>query len=140
MNTKRFFLAFIVAFFFIFGFEWLFHGVILKDTYAALPQGLTRPSADFGSHFHWLVLGQAVMTFFFTMIYARGFGGGGVGAGVCLGILLALMFVGSNLIVYCVQPFPSSLIVIWSVGGLVEYAIAGAIIGAIYKPGVTSSP
>lgn len=134
MNTKRLFLAFVAAFFFVFGFEWLFHGVLLKATYAALPQGLTRSPEDFGSHFYWLVLGQLVITFFFTLIYARGFAGGGVGAGIRLGLMIAMIYVGANLIVYCVQPYPGSLIAIWSVGSLIEMAIAGAIVGSVYKP------
>jgi hypothetical protein len=134
MNTKRLLLAFVAAFFFVFGFEWLVHGVVLKATYAALPQGLTRPPDDFGSHFHWLVLGQVIIIFMFTMIYVRGFAAGGVGGGVRFGIMLGLLFVGSNLMVYCMQPYPGSLIAIWCVVGLIEMPLAGAIVGSVYKP------
>jgi hypothetical protein len=134
VNTKRLFLAFVAAFFFVFGFDWLVHGILLKDAYVALPPGLQRSPDEFGSHFHWLVLGQVITTFMFTMIFARGFGGGGVGAGVCFGVMLALLYVGSNLMVYCMEPYPGSLIAIWSVVGLIKLALAGAIVGSIYKP------
>jgi F0F1-type ATP synthase membrane subunit c/vacuolar-type H+-ATPase subunit K len=77
MNTKRLFAAFIAAFIFAFLFEWLLHGVMLKGSEAALPQGLARTPADFQNHFLWVVLGEAIMIFIFTMIYARGFAADG---------------------------------------------------------------
>ena len=77
MNRKKFFFAFIAAFIFIFFFGWFFHTVLLKDTYAALPQGFQRSDADFKSHFGWLVAGQLVFAFVFTLIFASGFASGG---------------------------------------------------------------
>ena len=73
MNWKKFFFAFIAAWVFIFIFGWFFHAVLLKDTYAALPQGFQRSDADFKSHFGWLVAGQLVFAFMFTLIFASGF-------------------------------------------------------------------
>ena len=104
MNTKRLFGAFITAFTFAFLFEWLLHGVILRGNEAALPQGLARAPADFQSHFPWVVVGEAIMIFIFTMIYARGFAAGGVRAGVGLGIMFGIIYTGANLISYGVQP------------------------------------
>jgi hypothetical protein len=138
MNWKKLFIAFIAAFVFIFLFEWLLHGVFLKDAYTSV-QNLMRPKEEFGSHFHWLVLGEAIMVFMFTVIYARGFADGGVPGGVRLGVMLAVTYIGADLITYAVQPFPGNLIVIWSVAVLIEYAIAGAIVGAIYKAGSARS-
>ena len=135
MNRKRLFAAFIAAFIFAFLFEWFLHGVILKGSEAALPQGLARTPADFQNHFLWVVLGEAIMIFIFTMIYARGFATGGVGAGVRLGIMFGIVYTGANLISYGAQPFPGHLITVYSIAGLIEYAIAGAIVGTIYKAG-----
>src|SRR5215469_4693487 len=138
MNRKRHFAAFIAAFIFAFLFEWLLHGVILKGSEAALPQGLARAPADFQNHFLWVVLGEAIMVFVFTMIYARGFAAGGVGSGVGLGIMFGIICTGANLISYGVQPFPGDLIIWSSLAGLIEYAITGAIVGTIYKKGSTT--
>jgi hypothetical protein len=135
MNTKRLFGAFIAVFIFAFLFEWLLHGVILKGSEAVLPQGLARAPANFQNHFLWVVLGEAIMVFMFTMIYARGFAAGGVRAGVGLGIMFGVTYTGANLISYGVQPFPGDLITWYSIAGLIEYAVAGAIVGAIYKTG-----
>ena len=75
------------------------------------------------------------MIFIFTMIYAHGFAAGGVGAGVRLGIMFGIVYTGANLISYGAQPFPGDLITVYSIAGLIEYAIAGAIVGTIYKTG-----
>ena len=139
MNWKKFFFAFIAAWIFIFIFGWFFHAVFLKDTYAALPQGFQRSDADFKSHFGWLVAGQLVFAFMFTLIFASGFASGGVGAGIKLGIMIAFLGIGTHLIAYAVQPFPGNLMVYWSIGALVEMAIVGAIVGAIYKPGAAGT-
>ncbi len=116
-------------------FGWFFHAVLLKDTYAALPQGFQRSDTDFKSHFGWLVAGQLVFAFMFTLIFASG----GVGGGVKLGIMVAFLGIGTHLIAYAVQPFPGNLMVYWSIGALVEMAIVGAIVGAIYKPGAAGT-
>jgi hypothetical protein len=135
MNTKRLVGAFIAAFLFAFLFEWLLHGIILKGAEVALPQGLARAQADFQNHFLWVVLGEAIMIFMFTVIYARGFAAGGVGAGVSLGIMFGIIYTGANLISFGVQPFPGDLIIWYSIAGLIEYAVVGAIVGTIYKAG-----
>jgi len=86
------------------------------------------------SLFHWIIIGQALIVFAFVAIYASGFAGGGVMAGIRLGILLEIAAIGMRLGSYAVQPFPGKLIVYGSIGGLIEMIIVGAIVGAIYKP------
>src|SRR5947208_8969128 len=109
VNTRRLFAAFIAAFIFAFLFEWVLHGVILKGSEAALPQGLARAPADFQRHFTWVILGEAIMVFMFTMIYALGFADVGIRAGIGLGIMFGIVYTGANLISYAVQPFPGNL-------------------------------
>jgi hypothetical protein len=137
MNPKKLFFAFLAAFVFIFLYEWVFHAVLLKSSYMEIPV-LWRAETDFQTHFPLLVLGQAVMAFFFTMIFASGFtGGAGAGGGVKLGIMVGFFGVGANLIQYAVQPLSAQILISWCVGGLLEFAFVGAIVGAIYRP---SSP
>ena len=68
------------------------------------------------------------------MVYASAFAGGGVAAGIRLGIMLEILAIGARMMMYAVQPLPAKLIVYWSVGGLIEMIVTGAIVGAIYKP------
>ena len=136
---KRFILAFIAAYIFLFLWGWLLNGVLLKDVYAQTPN-LWRSQSEMMSLFHWIIIGQALVVFAFVMIYASGFAGGGVIAGIRLGLLLEIAAIGMRMGIYAVQPFPGKLIVYGSVGGLIEMIIVGAIVGAIYKPGAPSFP
>jgi len=136
---KRFILAFIAAYIFLFLWGWLLNGVLLKDVYAQTPN-LWRTQSEMMSLFHWIIIGQALVVVAFVMIYASGFAGGGVIAGIRLGILLEIAAIGMRMGIYAVQPFPGKLIVYGSVGGLIEMIIVGAIVGAIYKPGAPSFP
>jgi len=129
--VRRFSLAFLAAFVFIFLWGWLYNGVLLKDVYT---QSLWRPQNETISLFHWIIIGQAILVLAFVMIYASGFAGGGVAAGIRLGIMLEILAIGARMMMYAVQPLPAKLIVYWSVGGLIEMIVTGAIVGAIYKP------
>ena len=130
---KRFILAFIAAYIFIFLWGWLLNGVLLKDIYAQTPN-LWRSQSEMMSLFHWIIIGQALIVFAFIMIYASGFAGGGVIAGIKLGVLVEIAAIGMRMGFYAVQPIPGKLIPYGSVSGIIEMIIVGAIVGAIYKP------
>src|SRR5438067_12271526 len=101
---KRFILAFIAAYIFIFFWGWLLNGVFLKDVYAQTPN-LWRPQSEMMSIFHWIIIGQALIVFASVMIYANGFAGGGIYAGMRLAILLEIAAIGRPVGFYAVQPF-----------------------------------
>jgi hypothetical protein len=133
---KRFIIAFIAAYIFLFVWGWLLNGVLLKGVYAETPN-LWRTESEMMSLFHWIILGQALVVFSFVMIYATGFAGGGAIAGIRLGLLLEIAAIGMRMAIYAVQPFPGKLIFYGSASGLLEMIIVGAIVGAIYKPAPT---
>ena len=56
---KRFIVAFIAAYIFIFVWGWPFNGVLLKDVYAQT-QNLWRPPSETMNVFHWIIIGQAL--------------------------------------------------------------------------------
>jgi hypothetical protein len=136
---KRFIIAFIAAYIFMFVWGWLLNGVLFKDIYAQTPN-LWRSQSEMMSLFHWIPIGQGLVILAFVMIYASGFAGGGMIAGVRLGILLEIAAIGMRLAIYAVQPFPGKLIVYGSASGLIEMVIVGAIVGAIYKPASARTP
>ena len=98
---------------------------------------LLRPEAELGSYFGWLALGQFVMAFFFTLLCARYVPAGGAGAGALLGLLVGLVYAGPHLISFAVQPLTFKILCGWIAGAVIQFTIAGAIIGAIYKPAVS---
>ncbi|PYJ77832.1 MAG: hypothetical protein DME77_02140 [Verrucomicrobia bacterium] len=132
MNWKRFFIAFVVAFVFMFFWGWLYNGVLLKDVLAQA-QSLFRPREEIMGLFHWIVIGDAGLALSFVMIYASAFAGGGIAAGVRLGIMLEILAVSARCAIYATQPFPAKLLVLASIGGFIEMIGTGVIVGGIYK-------
>ena len=59
---KRFIIAFIAAYLFMFAWGWLLNGVLLKDIYAETPN-LWRSQSEMMSLFHWIIIGQALCFF-----------------------------------------------------------------------------
>ena len=133
MNWKKFFIAFIAAFVFLFVFGFLWYGTLMQGAHREVPT-LLRPEADFKSYFGCLVLGHIVMAFFFTLLCARFVSAGGAGAGATLGILVGLVYAGPHLISFAVQPLTFKILCGWIAGAVIQFTIAGAIVGAIYKP------
>src|SRR6266513_5192078 len=111
---KRFLFAFLAAFVFIFFWGWLYNGVLLKDIYAQT-SSLWRPQSEMMSLFHWIILGQAILVFAFVMIYASGFAGGGIAAGIRLGIMVEILALSARCAIYATQPFPAKLLVLISI-------------------------
>src|SRR4051794_38408088 len=134
MNLKKLFLACLAAFVVIFVLEFVLHAVLLKSAYIALPKAMMRSETDFQHHFALLLLGQLLIAFALALIFATGFVGGGAGAGMRLGSMFGVIYFGTNLITFAVQPFTVPIVAAWTIGGFVEMAIAGALVGAIYKP------
>jgi hypothetical protein len=133
MNPKRFFIAFIVAFVFIFLFGFVWYGHLMHNAHNEVPL-LWRSETDFHTYFPILILGHVVMAFFLTWLYAKFVAAGGAGAGAVLGILIAGICIGENLITFAVQPLTTKILWGWIVGDLLEFGIAGALVGALYKP------
>src|SRR5437763_16959808 len=136
---KRLVFAFIAAYAFIFLWGWLLNGVFLKDVYAQTPN-LWRSQSEMIGLFHWIIIGHALVVFSFVMIYASGFAGGGIIAGIRLGLLLAIAAIGMRLGFYAVQPIPGKLIVYGSIGAVIEMVIVGAMVDGIYKPASARQP
>ena len=133
MNWKRFFFAFIAAFVFLFVFGFLWYATLMHDAHREVST-LLRPEADLKSYFGWLALGQFVMAFFFTLLCARYVPSEGAGAGALLGLLVGLVYAGPHLISFAVQPLTVKILCGWIAGAVIQFTVAGAIVGAIYKP------
>jgi len=108
----------------------------MHDAHREVPT-LLRPEADLKSYFGWLALGQFVMAFFFTLLCARYVPSGRAGAGALLGLLVGLVYAGPHLISFAVQPLTFKILCGWIAGAVIQFTVAGAIVGAIYKPATT---
>jgi hypothetical protein len=136
MKSSKFFIAFIAAFIFIFFFGFVWHGLLMKSAYM-----------EIASHYRahddmiWpsMLLGHALMAFFFTCVYASFVSGGGAGVGVKFGLKIGLIFVGLHFIRFAVEPLTMKILVLGGIGDVLELALMGALVGAIYKPTTPTS-
>lgn len=82
-------------------------------------------------------LSYAIAAPVFAFVYTKGYeaGKGGIGQGVRFGFYLGVFLAASiSLGFYAALPIPGILAVYWFIGGVVEYVVVGAVVGAIYKP------
>jgi hypothetical protein len=133
MNWKKLFFAFIAAFVALFAFDFLWYATLMHNVHREVST-LLRPEAELGHYFGWLALGHVVMAFFFTLLCARYIPGGRAGSGAMLGILVGLVYAGPHLISFAVQPLTFKILCGWIAGAVIQFTIAGAVVGAIYKP------
>ena len=138
MNHKRGFVAFLVAFVFMFFFGFVWHGILMKPMYMATAS-LWRAEADFNSHFPILILGHAVVAFAFTGLYVCKVGINSAGTGFGYGIVLGILACGINIIRFAVEPLTANILLMWFAGDLICFAIMGALVGMIYKPLATTT-
>jgi hypothetical protein len=134
MNRSKFFIAFIAAFVFIFFFGFVWHGLLMKSAYMEIASHYRAHDAMVWPS---MLLGHALMAFFFTCVYASFVSAGGPGVGLKFGIKIGLIFVGLHFIRFAVEPLTMKILVLGGIGDILELGFMGALVGAIYKP---SSP
>ena len=133
MNHKRGVLALIAAFIFIFLFDFVWHGILMKPAYMETPEHW-RPPAELQTHFGFLLLGQAVIAFAFTGLYVSKVGRQSAATGLGYGIVIGILLAGGGLVRFAAEPLTPTVLGMWMVGGLIEFGAVGALVGAIYKP------
>lgn len=138
MNIKRLVLAIVVAFIFIFGTDFLIHGVWLKPDYDA-SKALWRPEVEMGARFPWMMAAQLLAAITFVWIWALGFAARGTVALACTyGLLLGLAVQVTSIVNYVVMPFPPHLALKWFCIGLAQAIVLAVITFFVYKPSPAS--
>jgi hypothetical protein len=133
---KQWLLAVVGAFVVIVAGDFVIHNLWLMKAYEAHPEWW-RPAQEMQSLLPFMVAGQALLAALLTMVYGKGVerGKSGLGQGLRFGILMGLLlWAPASLMMVAIYPYPSSLIVSWFVGGVIELTLAGAVIGLLYKP------
>ena len=132
MNAKKFILASIAITIFVMAFDFLFHGMIMGETYQQTAN-LWRSQESMQGHMLWMILGQIIMSIGFVALFTKGFKRGGLIEGVIFGLLVATLFIGANLIMYSVAPYSMSMVMSWIIGKVVQLVLAGIIVALIYR-------
>ena len=135
MNYARIAAGAVVAWVVSLGIGFFVNMVLLADLALANTPPM-RPEAEILGlvplGFVFLLLGF----FAFAYAYARGYeGGNGLTEGVRFGVVMALIVIGfAGIWQYVMFPISVSLTLAIVIDTIVELAIYGAIVGAIYKP------
>lgn len=132
MNYLRLILAALAAFIFVFIFDFVYHGILLKPIYESTA-ALWRPPEQMMAFMPLAISIQLSFALMMTIIFSSfGKGSGfseGVRFGALMGMLLGLLQVG----MYSYLPVPFEMAGAWFAGSFFDALGAGAIIGLIYK-------
>lgn len=135
MNFARLAAAAVVAWIVSIGIGFFVNTVLLADLALANTPPMRPEAAITGLlplGFVFLLLGF----FAFAYAYAKGYeGGNGTMEGIRFGVVVALVVIGfAGIWQYVVFPITGTLAVAIVIDTIVELAIYGAIVGAIYRP------
>jgi len=111
----------------------IIHGIFLESTYAAIPSMGAMDTGKAG----WFIFGDFVAALVFTWFYGRVHSSfdqnpnGAVLYGIYFGIIVAIPTFMFNALQF--KGFPYWLSWVWTIVLVVEFAIYGAILGALTK-------
>ena len=132
MNVKKFILTSIVVFIVYEILTYVVHGLILGNTYMAMP-GVWRQDMQSMMWIMWL--GALFFCFMFVFVFTKGYEGKGIGEGVRFGLIIGLLMVVVQMLdQYVIYPVPFGLVLQWIVFGLIQYIILGIVAALLYKP------
>lgn len=113
------------------------HGVLLSPTYSTM-EGLVRPQAEMKMWIIFVV--DAVVAYFFTLIFSKGYENKGIAEGVRYGLYIGLMF-GISMAYgsYASMPIPYSLALQWFLYTIAQYIVCGVALAMVFKPKAASA-
>jgi len=135
MNMSRVAMAAVAAWIVDAVYGFCVYGMLLKSEFARYPD-IYRPDNMQGAYMPYLFGGILIAMFAAAYIYAKGYeGGSGISEGIRFGVLMGILVVGYVCLVnYAVMNVGRHLAGAMALAGLVEWIIAGAVIGLVYKP------
>jgi hypothetical protein len=132
MSVKRIALATVLVFVFVFIYEALFHGLLLKDLYMATAN-LWRSPAEMRQFFPLTSSVQIIFSLITVLFYCNLAKTKTISSGLKFGAFLGLLYGVSQFSLYAYMPIPITLASAWLVGLLIQNALIGLIIGAVVK-------
>jgi hypothetical protein len=132
MKIKNFWLVVLASVLTVFVTDFLIHQVLLKDLYRSTA-AFWRFEAEMMGFMAYMFAGQILVGVFFAWIFAFGYQGRGIAEGVRYGLLMGGLSLGQQLIMFAVQPFPTSLLAAWVVTCVIQSVIVGAVAAKVAK-------
>jgi hypothetical protein len=135
LNVSRIALAAVAATIVDALYGFIVYGNLLSSQFLVFP-GVYRSMDTQGSYMPYLFCGVFLAMLAGSVIYAKGYeGGSGVAEGGRFGALMGVVGIGYAVIVnYAVTNIGRRITAYLAVAALVEWIIAGMVIGLVYKP------
>jgi hypothetical protein len=135
MNFARIALAAVVSWIVYLGVSFVVHTMLLRELYLQHLNSM-RPEADQNAILPIGFMFALVGFFAFAYAYAKGYEGGkGVQEGLRFGVLVGILICAFRIIWdHMVWPVSLQLTTAWMVENILEFALYGMIVGALYKP------
>jgi hypothetical protein len=135
MNFSRIVLAAVAATVVDAVYGFVVYGQLLTSQFARYP-GVFRQADAEAAYMPYLFCGILLAMLAASFIYSKGYeGGSGVAEGARFGVLIGLVEVGySTIVSYAVLQIGRRLTASMALAALVEWIIAGIVIGLVYKP------
>ena len=131
MNYKRFTWAAAALFIFVFGYETLVHGFLLRGIYSQT-SSLWRDDAQMIAHTPFNLSMKALLALWTTFVFARLFKDGGWQNGLKFGLYFGVLSAIHAAAAYYYLPISAELAVYWFIAFLLEGLLGGFLLGKIY--------
>ena len=131
MNFKKLLICTLVVFFGICVSDYLIHGVILRNLYLDTAP-LWRPESEMMAYMGHRFFGQFITSFFFSLIFAKGYEGKGMLEGARFGLILGGFEMGQHFVMHAVAPYPVLLTLLWICFGFIQSVFVGIIASLVY--------
>ena len=132
MNKQRFNLCVLAGFIFIFAYEAVFHGMLLKPLYEQTAN-LWRSPEEMQNFMAIIIAVQLSITAVLAYIFTRNYEGKGIGEGIRFGLMIGLFSGIAQFGMYSYMPITMNLAISWFGGAIVEMIGLGIIFALIYK-------
>ena len=132
--NKKLWLGFVVVFVVMSVTSIILHGVILSSTYKSdQMMKLLRPESEMNSMIWIYYVVYLILSFFFTLIFSKGYEGKGIMEGVRYGFYMGMMMATPMAYAsYAMYPMPYSLTLQWFIYGIIQYIILGIVVAIVY--------
>lgn len=135
---KKFWVGFVAVFVTMAIWQFVVNMVFLQGEYQATSQ-LWRPMEEMKYGLFYVV--YLIVSFFFTLIFSKGYEGKGVQEGIRYGFYVGMMMaVPMAYGTYGSMPIPYSLALKWFLFGLIEYMILGIVVALVFGKSASVTP
>jgi len=132
MNTKRLLNSIFSCFAFVFVYEFIFHGILLKSMYQATVEAW-RPESEMMQYMPAAAFSQFWFATTFCLIFVKFCSDKSLQKGIQFGLFMGLFAGAIQFGYYPYMPITLSLALAWTAGSLVEGAGLGFILTKTYK-------